>query len=803
MIKFNYSYILLIIIILTGKSFTQNDNQINSVIYSSAKDSLIFSVTQKKYILYGNSKITYENSSLNSNSITVDFNNNLLSTNYSNDTSNIPTLIDDGEKYTGKSIIFNFKNKQGIISYASNKSQSGYYQGNVVNKVSDNIFLAKNAKFTTCEHTDDPDYNFSASQMKIVSKDKIIAKWIYLEFEGVPLPLPFPFAIIPFKSGRRSGILIPSIGERQNAGTYISGLGFYWATNDYMDLTFKSDYYTRGGYNFQNNFRYYKKYSFDGNIDLAYSKLILGSKSDPDYNITKDYKINIIHNQTFTPSAKLNINLSYLSGSYLRNNSFSYQDVLNKNIYSSLVFNKFYDNGNSFVVSYSRNQDLQTNNVYEILPSISFSMPSSYIFRTKNSKVYDLKWYEQVSFNYNINIQNNKNKINSSVTNNYGIYHKPSISYTPKIGYFNVSPYINYDEKWYFKYTEINNYIKNGKDSIIEKEKNGFNAVRTFSLGLSTSTTLYGILNINNFGIQAFRHVFKPSISYSYMPDFSDEKWGYYEKYQLANGKSIKYDKFSKQIFGGAPSGEKQNISLNLSNIYEIKLNTKDTTKTTDKIQLLNWNSSLSYNLAADSLKLSDLYLSYRTQINNFNVSASNTFTFYDQIGYTKINKFLLDSKNKIARMTSFNLNLSYKLMKSGNSSDTNKYKNTNVLPHSNVYNTDIEYLNSNWELNLNYSFSQSNPTKDITYKNSTLGLALNLNLTKNWRASFLGNYDIQAKKITAPQITLYRDLHCWEMFFYWLPNGVYSNYRLEIRVKASELQDLKITRSRGFYSGR
>jgi hypothetical protein len=141
--------------------------------------------------------------------------------------------------------------------------------------------------------------------------------------------------------------------------------------------------------------------------------------------------------------------------------------------------------------------------------------------------------------------------------------------------------------------------------------------------------------------------------------------------------------------------------------------------------------------------------------------------------------------------------------MKSYNSSDTNKYKNTNVHPHSNVYNTDIEYLNSNWELNLNYSFSQSNPTKDIIYKNSTLGLALNLNLTKNWRASFLGNYDIQAKKITAPQITLYRDLHCWEMFFYWLPNGVYSNYRLEIRVKASELQDLKITRSRGFYSGR
>lgn len=781
---------------------------IDNIIYSFAKDSLHFSVKNKTYFLYGKAKINYEKSELSSKSIKVDFANNILSTVFDNDTSAYPTLIDEGEKYTGKAIVYNFKTKQGIISYAANKTTTAAYTGQVVNKISDNTIFAQNAKFTTCPDTDDPDYAFSASQMKIIPKDKIIAKWIYLEFEGVPIPIPFPFAIIPHKSGRRSGILIPSYGVREGAGAYLSGLGFYWAISDYTDLTLRGDYYTRGGYNLQTNFRYNKRYNFDGFIDLGYSNLIFGEKYDQNYYQTKDYKINIVHNQTFSPSAKLNANLYYVSGKYLRNNSANYNDILNQNIYSSLVFNKFYDNGNSFSVNYSRNQDLRTNNVNEILPSVTFNIPSSYIFRTKSTNMFNLKWYEQVSFNYNVTLQNNKDKINNKVENKYGIYHKPNISYTPKLGYFSVTPYFSYDEKWYFNYLKIENYIINGKDSIIEKKKDGFNAVRTFSTGLSVSTTLYGIMNINNWGIVGFRHIFKPSFNYSFSPDFSDYKWGYYDKYTLSNSKTVKYDKFRNQVFGGVSAGERQILGFNFTNIHEIKIkpDPKDTININGKkIQLLNWNLASSYNFAADSLRLSDLNLSYRTDIGRLSFSGSNTFTFYDQVGFTRINKFLFDAQKKLMRMTSFRYNLAFRLLSSDFSTNidtTSKNKSKN-LHLDDIYTTNIEYLNSNWELNLNYWFNQTNPSKDKVYKSSSIGLSFNLALTKNWRASFVGNYDLNEKKITAPQLTIYRDLHCWEMYFYWLPMGHYTNYRLEIRVKASELQDLKITRSRGFYSGK
>ena len=58
------------------------------------------------------------------------------------------------------------------------------------------------------------------------------------------------------------------------------------------------------------------------------------------------------------------------------------------------------------------------------------------------------------------------------------------------------------------------------------------NMIRTFNFGFSTSTKIYGTMQPQMLGVEAFRHTLTPSISYNYNPDFSDKKWGYYETYQ-------------------------------------------------------------------------------------------------------------------------------------------------------------------------------------------------------------------------------------------------------------------------------
>ncbi len=155
-------------------------------------------------------------------------------------------------------------------------------------------------------------------------------------------------------------------------------------------------------------------------------------------------------------------------------------------------------------------------------------------------------------------------------------------------------------------------------------------------------------------------------ISYNYNPDFSKPFWGYYDSYVDSTGKRIRYDKFQREIFGGVPSQESQQITFSLSNIFEMKTqpDPTDTTSKEKKIQLLNLSAAMSYDFAADSMKLSDLGLQYRTQVGDwFSFAGSSTFTPYDYQGSaSQINKLLVNEGKGILRLTNFNFSISTSL---------------------------------------------------------------------------------------------------------------------------------------------
>jgi hypothetical protein len=105
------------------------------------------------------------------------------------------------------------------------------------------------------------------------------------------------------------------------------------------------------------------------------------------------------------------------------------------------------------------------------------------------------------------------------------------------------------------------------------------------------------------------------------------------------------------------------------------------------------------------------------------------------------------------------------------------------------------------WSLSLSYNYSFSNVNPTTTNRSSNLSASLDFNLTQQWKFSVAGSYDFLAKEVSAPQIRISRDLECWLMNFTWNPVGTYSGYYFEIRVKAPQLQDLKITKRGDFYN--
>ncbi|MEQ9442420.1 MAG: putative LPS assembly protein LptD [Cyclobacteriaceae bacterium] len=123
------------------------------------------------------------------------------------------------------------------------------------------------------------------------------------------------------------------------------------------------------------------------------------------------------------------------------------------------------------------------------------------------------------------------------------------------------------------------------------------------------------------------------------------------------------------------------------------------------------------------------------------------------------------------------------------------------------------------WSLQLRYSFNYtkdlrrelvSPPTRGIdtyyatAYTNRNYGpvrqslqFSGDANLTPKWKVRFQSGYDFQQKEITQTNITIFRDLDCFDFRFDWVPFGRYTSYYVQINVKSSMLSDLKLQRRR------
>ncbi|MDA3860370.1 MAG: putative LPS assembly protein LptD, partial [Melioribacteraceae bacterium] len=670
-------------------------------------------------------------------------------------------------------------------------------------------------------------YYFGADKMKIIQGDKIIAKWIFMYIGGVPIPIPLPWGVFPNKTGRASGIIAPSYGYTGDQGWYLRNMGYFYVINDYSDATLTGDYYFKGGYGLRGRMRYKKRYDFTGNINGGFSNKIQNEVNDPDYSEQFNWNVNVNHNQTITPTMQLDVRLKFMSSDYLQDNSPNISDHVKQEIISNATFSKRWEgSGTNLTINYNRNQNLETGDITEDLPTLSFSKSRAYPFQKNGGSKKDKSWYEYIGYNYSGKFRNNRKKdVIDSVTTEHtihgGLDHSINISASPKLGHLSLSPSLRLNSRWYNK-RQVQGYETAldtlGQDSLYfdSYDINELNTVNTFNFSLSASTKLYGMAQPQMLGVSAFRHTFEPRLSYSYHPDFSEDKWGYYDTYiDTASGEIVKYDKFGNQIFGGSGSGEAQRLSLSLGNIFEIKT-TKDPTDTTSesqKIKLLDVGISSGYNFVADSLNIDNINVNFRTQIGKMlTLHGSSVFTPYEYVDGRAINTMLINTGSTPLSMTSFNVNLSSSLSADMFKSEDQKKKDeekenekeNDFVGNSaesddyiELYKEEEPNFEIPWNLNLTYNYNYTDRGVGYTSERSNLGADLSFNLTKKWKFTMRGSYDVTNKKINAPQVTIYRELHAWEANLVWTPIGNYKGFKFEIRLKAPEFRDLKLSKSK------
>ena len=647
------------------------------VVYES-KDSLVMMGNGVAHI-YGSGDVKYKTMELTAEYIRVQmdsstvFASGVLDT-IEDEVKGKPVFKDGKDSYESNELTYNLKTQKGFIRHVVTEQGEGYVVAERTKKTDGDVMMMAGGHYTTCNEHEHPHFYLQMTKAKVKPGSYIATGPAYLVVGDVPLPLAIPFGFFPFNTTYSSGLIMPNFGDDYNRGLYLSGLGYYFAINDYVDLEVKGDIYTRGTWAVSAASKYVKRYKFRGNLSINYRWDVTGDKDMPDYNVAKNLSVQWTHSQDSkaNPYNNFSASVNFKTSGYNRSNINSYYNVQanSENTTSSSISytQRFPDSPWNISATMSLSQRTKDSTLTFNAPNITVNMSTIYPFKRKNP-VGKEKWYEKISLKYSGSFSNSITcKENYFFHSNYmrdwdyKLKHQLSSSASfMAFKYLSITPSISFNDRMYFSRVD-----KSWNEELNQLQCDttmGFYNVYDFSASVSLSTKLYGfyIPYRKWFGdkVDRFRHVLTPTLSFSYHPDFGKSYWaprygGFYGTYdQLitttdADGNIVpKLDDAGNKIYEtkqycrfkeGPGQGSSATLNFGLDNNLEMKVrNDKDTTgkepyKVISLIDKFSINGG--YNFIADSMNWSNFQVALRIKIPKVNYTINLTGQF-DPYMYT------------------------------------------------------------------------------------------------------------------------------------------------------------------------
>lgn len=786
-------------------------NAIEAMVTYSATDSAIHDLQHKFTYLFGNAVVRYQDMELRADYIEIDFKHNeLYASGVADSLGNIsgnPVFIQGEATYRAHEIKYNFNTRKGKITNVITTENEGYVHGEQIKKINDSVAFLSHGKFTTCE-LDEPHYEIRFTKAKLIQHDKVVTGPAYLCFGGVPMPLAIPFGFFPIEKGRKSGIVMPSIGESAGLGFYVQNLGFYFGISDNFDLLLAGDIYTRGSWAVKAVSDYVYRYKCNGKVQLVFSQTFAGERLiDSTFRHSNDFKIYWEHKQDVKshPTTRFNAHIDVVSSTYSKYNISSVRDYLSNQYTSSVNVSTSARNIFYMDATLSYSQNTRINKINLKLPDVSMSVIQFYPFRKKN-KAGALKWYDNISMKWTSRFTGQIDTYDTLFFKpttwehiNLGMMHTIPLTIPLKIAkLINWNTNITLVEKWYLqsRTQSMRADTVNGTVSgVIDKDfRRGFSALHDLGLSSELTAKVYLLYSFKKGWLKALRHVITPTLNFTCRPNLSGSTVDTY--FNPITGKYVEYSRFSDAIFGSVEGKTTAIARLSFDNNIEIKVRSRrDTITGTKKIALFdNVNVSMSYNFAADSLNWSPLTVSGRSTLFR---QLYFTFNFAFDPYVIGTNGIRLHQRewtvnHRLFRMSNanFNLSLNYRM-------DQNTFKNIKNKEQK----SDISQ--NNWSLTFNYTFTYGltdnmryymmtrDDAKYLKQMIHTLNVAGEFHVTKKWRLGFTTGYDFVNRDFSYTSLDVYRDLHCWEMAFNWIPFGYRKGWSFTINVKSSVLKDV------------
>ena len=833
---------------------TKKKEPLDAPVIYEASDSIVF--TKDGYAhLYGEGKVNYQNIELTSAVITMNMDSSTVFAKGVADTTGVETgtpIFKDGETpYESKIMRYNFKTKKGFINNIVTQQGEGYVTSEEGKKGADDEIYMRHGKYTTCDNHEHPHFYLRLSMAKVRPKKNVVFGPAQLVVEDVPLPIAVPFGFFPFNSSYSSGFIMPTYGDEMNRGFYLRDGGYYFAISDQMDLKVLGEIFTKGSWGLSAASNYNKRYKFSGSFNASYLVTKTGEKNMPDYSVSKDFRIQWSHRQDAkaNPNSSFSASVNFATSSYDRS---SLSSLYNPQQYSQ--------NTKASSVSYSRNfpeiglnisstfnitQNTRDSSLSMTLPDVNISLNRIYPFKRKKS-VGDERWYEKISLQYTGSITNSistkDNQLFKTPLTQWenGMQHKIPVSATFNLfKYINIVPSFNYTERWYLrKVKQSYDPSPASTDHVKRDTINGFNRLYDYNLSLQMNTKLYGMykpLFMKSKELQ-IRHVFTPTVSYTYTPDFGKSRYGYYDTYTYTDEdgevRTVEYSPYEGAVYGYPGKNMSQNISFSVDNNIEMKMKSDKDTTGYKKISLIDQlGASLSYDVA--NKRWSDLSMNLRLKLTKsytFNMNASfATYAYeFDENGNVVVGDRTEWSYGRFGRFQGYSGSFSYTLNNDtfkklfGKKEEDKKNKDNKGKEENEDEETDEETEEQNnnsnmrktekasvdsdgylafkfpWSVSLSYSYSiREDRSKDINIKTMrypyslthSLNVSGNFKIGSRWNMTYSTGYDFTSKEMSMTTLNITRDLHCFNMSC-GLVFGPFTSYNFSIRANSSMLTD-------------
>ncbi|MCT4697319.1 putative LPS assembly protein LptD [Candidatus Cardinium sp. TP] len=842
-LTFHKSYRLILLL----SSSKQSGEHVSDMVHYQATDSIVFDAKKDMLSLHGASRLAYDKIKLEADIVALHLKTHTLYAKGSKDLHNQPignpifTYQDVTKNKYGKAgstqtriffmetIRYNIETKRALVDRLLTKQEASIVKSKQIKKEDEVTFYGEDIIYTTCPLAH-PHFYIRTKRAKIVRDQQITSGPFRLYFDQVPTPLGSIFGTLFLEGKRTYGIIPPEIGEGEY-GFYLRNGGYYINFNDYVDISILGSLYSSGTAELKNTLRYKRRYQYSGNLHYTVNRT----------EKEKGWSLKCEHTTLKHGPTSLNAKLDLHNKSY---KTFDHEDNKNpKSMEQQCAGSLSYQNnligfpyGLTVRAAFELNQ--LSNFIHWTLPNGSLYSTAWHPFKSIRSTGTH-HWFHTMEIKHTIDfethLQNAKKDPNPlNVTNNTqaifptyrwnhyterGVKHTIPLSIQCKLFEFiNLEPHFTYNAGWYWLKKKTKGPIR----------KPGFNQVYTWHLGATLGTTLYHTHYFEGAtSIQGFRIKMEPSINFTYTPDFSKK---YCQEVENAEGK-----KERKYVFTGlrpgldVPNHATSILNCKLHNTVELKIKKsadpekKEKKRSSHKIFLLkNLDFETKYDFQAkkDECHLVDgihMHMASEAKIGkmgkiDFDLKANfdpyltkKTILDDDSIKEEPINHFAWHYGQDLWKVKNASCKISIDLAHHARKEKKKALLQEHDQSVNNMENHKIDFevpwnIGSEFNVVYNRLYAYKEGAKNYSIE-KYISFNGSITLVKKWKINLRTTYNFNKNEFdaSATEISIERDLHCWQLSYQWHPLGNSAKYDFSLGVKANVLKVLKLPRKRSY----